>query len=155
MESTSPKIEKLRPLMDFVDHTDQLAEQTLESVDWKQVEKMMPRILKGKSRDDIKQLLLAELDGMSKKRIIAVLSGHDFEESSKKEEEDVTQASESDISEDGEIKSDDGKKEEKQKEVEEKSDETENVEKGEEIEEEDEEERVNREIQEEVDSFFD
>uniref|UniRef100_A0A8R1DYZ0 Uncharacterized protein n=1 Tax=Caenorhabditis japonica TaxID=281687 RepID=A0A8R1DYZ0_CAEJA len=78
----------LASLAHFVDHPDQLAEHTMSSVEWEAVEVLMPRILRGKSKEDVKQLLLAEIDGMSKKRLLAVLAGETLEESSSSEEEE-------------------------------------------------------------------
>ncbi|CAI2345728.1 unnamed protein product [Caenorhabditis sp. 36 PRJEB53466] len=78
----------LASLSHFVDHPDQLAEHTMSSVEWEAVEVLMPRMLRGKSKEDVKQLLLAEIDGMSKKRLLAVLTGENLEESSSSEEEE-------------------------------------------------------------------
>uniref|UniRef100_A0A1I7UC39 PABC domain-containing protein n=1 Tax=Caenorhabditis tropicalis TaxID=1561998 RepID=A0A1I7UC39_9PELO len=85
-DSSKPIDPIVASLTHFVDHPDQLAEHTMESVEWEAVEVLMPRILRGKSKDDVKQLLLAEIDGMSKKRLMAVLAGETLEESSSSEE---------------------------------------------------------------------
>ncbi|CAP23771.2 Protein CBG02817 [Caenorhabditis briggsae] len=86
-EPTKDVDPRLASLTHFVHHTDQLAEHTMNSVEWEAVEVLMPRILRGKSKEDIKQLLLAEIDGMSEKRLLAVLAGETLEESSKAEPE--------------------------------------------------------------------
>ncbi|CAO4365469.1 unnamed protein product [Caenorhabditis nigoni] len=87
-EPTKDVDPRLASLTHFVHHTDQLAEHTMNSVEWEAVEVLMPRILRGKSKEDIKQLLLAEIDGMSEKRLLAVLAGETLEESSSSEEEE-------------------------------------------------------------------
>ncbi|CAL2033127.1 unnamed protein product [Caenorhabditis brenneri] len=87
-DSLTPTDPSLASLTHFVDHPDLLADHTMSSVEWEAVEVLMPRILRGKSKEDVKQLLLAEIDGMSKKRLMAVLAGETLEESSSSEEEE-------------------------------------------------------------------
>ncbi|CAB02485.1 Cactin_mid domain-containing protein [Caenorhabditis elegans] len=116
MPNTADQVDPLlASLSHFVDHTDLLAEHTMNAVEWEAVEVLMPRILRGKSKEDVKQLLLAEIDGMSKKRLDAVLAGETLEESSSSEDEEeqvIGSAGESEKSESPEIPEPEAKMEE-------------------------------------------
>ncbi|CAB3411491.1 unnamed protein product [Caenorhabditis bovis] len=88
--------EKFAPLAKLAQtcSTDALADHLIGAVDWKEVEEVMPKFLKLKTVDDVKQLLIEQMDGMSSKRLVAVLNGSNTEESSSSEEDEANEVEE-------------------------------------------------------------
>ncbi|CAD6197699.1 unnamed protein product [Caenorhabditis auriculariae] len=78
-------------LSHFIDEPQKLGEQCIFSLSWEVIEAMMPTFLKAKSKEEVLQCVVSELEGMSRKRIQCVIDGTEPGSSSSESETEPEQ----------------------------------------------------------------